>query len=486
MKNVSLSINCFHPRRIKNKYTGDDIVVACGKCTACKNNRALKLKSLCQYEALSYKYCYFVTLTYKQVCMSRLKHYLHDGVYDFYDEDGQLVYSQQMTGLDFFKLQRKVEHKYLPYLKKTDLQKFLKRFRHHANEIKKTKISYFAIGEYGPKHFRPHFHLLLYFNESQIAERIEEILSKSWKNGIIDYSLSRGQCATYVAQYFNSSCNVPKLYNVKGIQPFISHSFFFGEQIFQQTFSTLLETDPSEFVNYRFKIDNKFKDVQLPTKIVAYYLPRCKGFNVRDNVLCLNSYLAYQRFRGFFSCIKPSELSRCVTDLLIDYAYKYKTSSTLISCYSVALKDLLKDINDWDKICNQLNLSDLSPEQFEELYDKLYSNIYHIMVYGYRFDCICKYYPDTYGKYPLSLVQKIKDVYSKLNLLNLNRELEKQSEYFNTHPIDDLKNFYYNTFEYEEFYEQESYNRFVIEQQERMIRNTKHKEQNDSNKIFCY
>jgi len=43
-------------------------------------------------------------------------------------------------------------------LQKTDLQTFFKNLRHKTNE----KIKYYAVGEYGTKTHRPHYHVILY------------------------------------------------------------------------------------------------------------------------------------------------------------------------------------------------------------------------------------------------------------------------------------------------------------------------------------
>lgn len=64
-------------------------------------------------------------------------------------------------------------------LQKTDLQKFFKRLRKLTNE----KISYYAVGEYGDKTQRPHYHIILF---NSIPEDVES----AWS---ID-SVSIGHC----------------------------------------------------------------------------------------------------------------------------------------------------------------------------------------------------------------------------------------------------------------------------------------------------
>lgn len=54
----------------------------------------------------------------------------------------------------------------LQTLDKTDLQKFFKRLRKLTNE----KISYYAVGEYGDKTQRPHYHIILFNANTRIVE----------------------------------------------------------------------------------------------------------------------------------------------------------------------------------------------------------------------------------------------------------------------------------------------------------------------------
>jgi hypothetical protein len=54
----------------------------------------------------------------------------------------------------------------LQTLDKTDLQKFFKRLRKLTHE----KISYYAVGEYGDKTQRPHYHIILFNANTRIVE----------------------------------------------------------------------------------------------------------------------------------------------------------------------------------------------------------------------------------------------------------------------------------------------------------------------------
>ena len=86
----------------------------------------------------------------------------------------------------------------IPYLNYVDVQNYIKRLRKHLDKYTNEKISFYAVGEYGPVHFRPHFHLLLFFNSQEIADVIRECHNKSWKLGRSDIQRSNGGCASSV------------------------------------------------------------------------------------------------------------------------------------------------------------------------------------------------------------------------------------------------------------------------------------------------
>ena len=100
----------------------------------------------------------------------------------------------------------------IPFLNYVDVQNYIKRLRKHLARYTNEKISFYAVGEYGPVHFRPHFHLLLFFNSKEIANVLRECHNKSWKFDRSDIQCSNGGCASYVASYVNSLASAPSLY----------------------------------------------------------------------------------------------------------------------------------------------------------------------------------------------------------------------------------------------------------------------------------
>lgn len=80
---------------------------------------------------------------------------------------------------------------------KKDLQKFLKRFRYFLDE---EGLRYFAVGEYGDRFGRPHYHLC--FWSSSAPSAIDESICKSWKFGFYKVEPVRSDSAfAYTAGY---------------------------------------------------------------------------------------------------------------------------------------------------------------------------------------------------------------------------------------------------------------------------------------------
>lgn len=102
----------------------------------------------------------------------------------------------------------------IPFLNYVDVQNYIKRLRKHLFQQLGSyeTLHFYAVGEYGPVHFRPHYHLLLFTNSEKVAEVLRYCHDKSWKFGRSDFQHSAGGAASYVASYVNSLCASPLLY----------------------------------------------------------------------------------------------------------------------------------------------------------------------------------------------------------------------------------------------------------------------------------
>lgn len=152
---------CLYPIIIRNPKAQKSISalshlqVPCNKCVKCKKKRLNDWAFRLQQQAKISTNVLYVTLTYN-------------------DEN----ISQTRT------------------LSKRDLQLFFKRLRkiHHKKTVQ--KISYFAVGEYGSKYGRPHYHLLL-FNV-----HTPELVQQAWDKGFDKTEYLRSNAGIrYVLKY---------------------------------------------------------------------------------------------------------------------------------------------------------------------------------------------------------------------------------------------------------------------------------------------
>lgn len=102
----------------------------------------------------------------------------------------------------------------IPFLNYVDVQNYIKRLRKHLFQILGSyeTLHFYAVGEYGPVHFRPHYHLLLFTNSEEVSKVLRYCHDKSWKLGRSDFQRSAGGSGSYVASYVNSLCSAPLLY----------------------------------------------------------------------------------------------------------------------------------------------------------------------------------------------------------------------------------------------------------------------------------
>lgn len=102
----------------------------------------------------------------------------------------------------------------IPFLNYVDVQNYIKRLRKHLFQKlgNYETLHFYAVGEYGPVHFRPHYHLLLFTNSDKVASVLRCCHDKSWTLGRSDFQRTAGGAGSYVASYVNSLSAAPLLY----------------------------------------------------------------------------------------------------------------------------------------------------------------------------------------------------------------------------------------------------------------------------------
>ena len=128
----------------------------------------------------------------------------------------------------------------IPFLNYVDVQNYIKRLRKHLHLALGTyeTLHFYAVGEYGPVHFRPHYHILLFTNSEEVSEVLRQCHDKSWKLGRSDFQIARGGASSYVASYVNSLSAAPLLYrSCRAFKPRqrASLGFFEKGEVFEES-----------------------------------------------------------------------------------------------------------------------------------------------------------------------------------------------------------------------------------------------------------
>ena len=269
-----LVTRCQNPRTVVNKYTHEPVVVPCGSCPSCVLRRSgIQTNLLTSYSA-QFRYVYFVTLTYAPCFLPTLEVSIIETCTDDIADvpcvpdinnldasdpntylfgfrsvsrsasvrlktstverifkDPEVKFTYPMKPKELLSILGKIKHNVpnrIPYVCNRDLDLFLKRLRSYYPD---EKLRYYAVSEYGPTSFRPHWHLLLFSNSERFSETVLENVSKAWSYGRCDASLSRGFAAPYVASYVNSFVALPNFYTQmpKVVRPKSFHSIGFTE-----------------------------------------------------------------------------------------------------------------------------------------------------------------------------------------------------------------------------------------------------------------
>lgn len=128
----------------------------------------------------------------------------------------------------------------IPFLNYVDVQNYIKRLRKYLYQSLGSyeTLHFYAVGEYGPVHFRPHYHILLFTNSQEVSEVLRQCHDKSWKLGRSDFQIARGGASSYVASYVNSLSAAPLLYrSCRAFKPRqrASLGFFEKGEVFEES-----------------------------------------------------------------------------------------------------------------------------------------------------------------------------------------------------------------------------------------------------------
>lgn len=359
-----------NPQKIKNPHTGDWLKVSCGKCEACLNSKSSLQTMKCKLESIAHKYCIFVTLTYDNENIPRIRLIPTDESHDIYYatycnsrlSDGEILFDIELDQVAKLFLAHKFEHEDYPVLYKRDGQLFIKRLRKHLSKFTNEKIRYYFIGEYGPQHFRPHYHALLWFDRDETFEKIGECLSSSWKFGRLDWSLSRGNCAQYVAQYVNGSIPLPRVFTFDETEPFALHSFYLGESVLATKGKTIEKENFKEFVRRRINFGSASTEFAVWRSFESRFFPKCYRFSSLTELECITAYRTYASASEWTGKTSVMSIVKDIFSMLEFIVEKGKFNDNdkffdyLINTYKIT-PSLFSKQDDRDRLFRQLYLS---------------------------------------------------------------------------------------------------------------------------------
>lgn len=175
-------MKCETPLKIRNKYTGQWMVVPCRKCDCCRISDANKKALFLQEDFRKHPFGLFVTLTYNNEslpyvipdCKIVFRGSFPPHRVGFFTDKFSFRGSVRPSGFGFDSC---------GVLLYRDLQLFLKRLRKSLSKngtTKDFKWKFSAIGEYGSRTKRPHFHILFYGN-TEFPEYFRSAIVENWK-----------------------------------------------------------------------------------------------------------------------------------------------------------------------------------------------------------------------------------------------------------------------------------------------------------------
>lgn len=174
---------CITPFIVRNEITKDSIPVPCNKCPECIKRRTSGWSFRLMQEDKKSDSSMFITLTYDTNHVPITK----NGFMDLRKRDIQL----------FFKRLRKSTSRNGKDIRQGRCYNKKNIFNNSEKPIK-----YYAVGEYGGKTMRPHYHIILF--NAQV-----ELIQPAWNLGHVHYGTVSGASVGYTLKYMMKPSKIP-------------------------------------------------------------------------------------------------------------------------------------------------------------------------------------------------------------------------------------------------------------------------------------
>lgn len=235
----------------------------------------------------------------------------------------------------------------LKYVNYRDYQLFAKRFRKYLfTKIGSyEKISSYVVSEYSPRTFRPHFHILFFFDSDEVAKNIRQAVFQSWKLGRVDTQLARDSAGSYVSGYLNSVVSLPGIFtDVSFTKNKSRFSKLFGYESFRKTIEVPEQAVERLSERIRFVRNGKPCEFTPPLSYISRLLPRfvpySSNFAVETRTVLRSIRGVLQLFRRNepFKEETPTNLSEFIHCYIVTLYEKYGYCyATLPECLRIFL-----------------------------------------------------------------------------------------------------------------------------------------------------
>lgn len=373
---------CTHSRYIYNRYTKKYVLVACGKCEACKQEKAQRRTNRIRNNAKVGYLTLFVTLTYSPDFLPYV--YRSDvgsgdcfiNVYRKFDirhyKDRVIKYRTSkpvavvslfddskfgMLGLKSPTNGNPLTFSVIVY---NDVKKFFKRLRINLKRKYNydNKINYFACSEYGSLSHRAHHHLLIQC-EASAVEKVRSAIVASWSYAdpvrTEKYIEISKDASSYVSSYVNSSHTLPEILTSHAFRQKHSYSKNYGVSLQCFSLDSLLEKFERNDFSYTVETVKdgvrSLVDIPVPEYVVNRFFPKVKGYFL----------------------LSPSEIRKL---LLLPLGYASTISAKCVD-YGIEMSFSMDEVQKYRV-------------RFLNLFDNHFKDVFG------TFENFCKWYPDLY------------------------------------------------------------------------------------------
>lgn len=357
----------------------------------------------------------------------------------------------------------------LKYINYRDYQLFAKRFRKYLfTKIGSyEKISSYVVSEYSPRTFRPHFHILFFFDSDEVAKNIRQAVYQSWRLGRVDTQLARDSAGSYVSGYLNSLVSLPSIFtDVSFTKNKSRFSKLFGYESFRKTVEVPEQAVERLSERIRFFRNGKPCEFTPPLSYISRLLPR---FVPYSSNFAVETRTVLRSIRGVLQLFRRNE------------PFKKETPSNLsefIHCYIVTLYEKYGYSYDTLPECLRVFLAYTRSEKEIHYFTDSLKNKLSRPFYIYSRFCSCGL-SDNY------LISLCDEYMSRQRSLSLSNQLSIQQEMFEREGYsDDLLSLFYinkpqkkvNNRYFQEWKDKNYYEVHYIR--------VKHKNLNDENNVF--